>query len=62
VVNALIGEVVGNRPRVLWMPIGHCVQPVNAMALRRILGNLIENALRYSRTGRGALDCSHRQP
>lgn len=60
-VNALIGDVVGNRPRILWLPIGHCVQPVNAMALRRILGNLIENALRYSRTMvEVRIDCKHR--
>lgn len=59
-INALIGEVVGNRPRVLWMPIGHCVQPVNPMAFRRILGNLIENALRYSRTMvEVRIDCKH---
>jgi two-component system osmolarity sensor histidine kinase EnvZ len=44
----LIGEVVGNRPRVLWRGAAACMHAVNAMALRRILGNLIENALRYS--------------
>jgi two-component system osmolarity sensor histidine kinase EnvZ len=42
------------------MPIGHCVQPVNPIALRRILGNLIENALRYSRTMvEVRIDCKH---
>jgi len=45
----LIGEVVGDRPRILWLGVPPCIHPVNAMALRRILGNLIENALRYSR-------------
>ncbi|MGB5735442.1 MAG: ATP-binding protein [Thiohalocapsa sp.] len=60
-INALIGEVVGNRPRILWLPIGHCIRGVNAIALRRILGNLIENALRYSRTMvEVRLDCKHR--
>ncbi|MFE8033326.1 ATP-binding protein [Thiohalocapsa marina] len=44
----LIGEVVGNRPRLRWQPQGACVRAVNVMALRRILGNLLENALRYS--------------
>ena len=57
---ALIGEVVGNRPRIVWLPIGRCMQNVNALALRRILGNLIENALRYSLTTvEVRIDCKH---
>lgn len=57
---ALIGEVVGNRPRIVWLPIGRCMQSVNALALRRILGNLIENALRYSQTTvEVRVDCKH---
>ncbi len=47
--NALIGEVIGERPRLIWLRGRRCQQSVNAAALRRILGNLIENALRYSR-------------
>jgi two-component system osmolarity sensor histidine kinase EnvZ len=57
---ALVNEVVGGRPRIVWLPIGHCQQLVNALALRRILGNLIENALRYSRTHvEVRIDCRH---
>ena len=60
-IGRLIGEVVGGRPRILWQPIGPCIQAVNALALRRILGNLIENALRYSQAPvEVRLDCSHR--
>lgn len=47
-VMTLISEVVGNRPRVIWRPTGNCDQWVNVLALRRIIGNLLENALRYS--------------
>jgi two-component system osmolarity sensor histidine kinase EnvZ len=59
----LIGEVVGTRPRIVWRPVANCVQPVNPLALRRILGNLIENALRYSHAPvEVRLDCNHRAP
>ncbi|MFP4062014.1 MAG: ATP-binding protein [Halochromatium sp.] len=59
----LISEVVGNRPRILWRPLGRCIHSVNAPALRRILGNLIENALRYSTaTVEVRLDCRHQTP
>jgi two-component system osmolarity sensor histidine kinase EnvZ len=47
-VNALISEVIGGRPRVIWLRTRRCIQHVNGMALRRVLGNLVENALRYS--------------
>jgi two-component system osmolarity sensor histidine kinase EnvZ len=60
-VGRLIDEVVGARPRIVWQPVRHCVQAVNALALRRILGNLIENALRYSQAPvEVRLDCNHR--
>ena len=47
-VTRLISEVIGNRPRVIWHPPEPCMQSVNVLALRRIIGNLLENALRYS--------------
>jgi two-component system osmolarity sensor histidine kinase EnvZ len=60
-ISRLVGEVVGGRPRIVWQPLPPCIQPVNALALRRILGNLIENALRYSQAPvELRLDCSHR--
>jgi two-component system osmolarity sensor histidine kinase EnvZ len=60
-VIALVTEVVGDRPRIVWLPIGRCIRSVNALALRRILGNLIENALRYSHTTvEVRIDCKHR--
>ena len=60
-VGELIGEVVGDRPRILWAPRYGCVQSVNPLALRRILGNLIENALRYSAAlVEVRLDCRYR--
>jgi two-component system osmolarity sensor histidine kinase EnvZ len=62
-IGTLISEVVGTRPRIIWQPAQRCVQPVNALALRRILGNLIENALRYSHAPvEVRLDCNHRAP
>ncbi len=57
----LVSEVVGNRPRIVWQARDTCHQAVNAISLRRILGNLIENALRYSQAPvEVRLDCSHR--
>jgi two-component system osmolarity sensor histidine kinase EnvZ len=57
----LVGEVVGNRPRIIWRAVRPCMREFNALALRRILGNLIENALRYSNAPVDVrLDCSHR--
>lgn len=44
----LISDLVAGRPRVIWQPHPICPYPVDALALRRILGNLLENALRYS--------------
>ena len=60
-VNALISEVIGGRPRVIWLRTRRCIQSVNGMALRRVLGNLIENALRYSQGPvEVRLDCQSR--
>ncbi|MBK1705432.1 ATP-binding protein [Halochromatium glycolicum] len=59
----LVSEVVGNRPRIAWRPLGRCIHSINASALRRILGNLIENALRYSNGSvEVRLDCRHETP
>jgi len=53
----------GRSSRISWREGSPCVYPVNALALRRIVGNLLENALRYSR-GRVELhlDCVERPP
>ncbi|WPL16314.1 Osmolarity sensor protein EnvZ [Thiorhodovibrio winogradskyi] len=47
-VAAMVTEVVGQRQRIRYQPGPPCPASINSMALRRILGNLIENALRYS--------------
>jgi two-component system osmolarity sensor histidine kinase EnvZ len=44
----LIGDLVADQPRVIWQRHPICPYHVDALALRRILGNLLENALRYS--------------
>jgi two-component system osmolarity sensor histidine kinase EnvZ len=59
----LIGDLCGGRPRVVWRPSGPCRQQVDPLALRRIVGNLVENALRYSPDSVEVfLDCRHRPP
>ncbi len=45
---ALIDDLVAGRPRVVWQRGRSCRYRVDVLALRRILGNLLENALRYS--------------
>jgi two-component system osmolarity sensor histidine kinase EnvZ len=44
----LISDLVAGQPRIIWQPHPICPYPVDTLALRRILGNLLENALRYS--------------
>ncbi|MEA3276750.1 MAG: ATP-binding protein [Pseudomonadota bacterium] len=62
-VAQLIGDLVAGRPRVAWQSSWPCPHRVNALALRRILGNLLENALRYSADKvEMHLDCTHRPP
>jgi two-component system osmolarity sensor histidine kinase EnvZ len=49
--NALLGEVIENNTAndeiVRWQPLTPCVRTVARMALQRIVGNLLSNALRY---------------
>jgi two-component system osmolarity sensor histidine kinase EnvZ len=45
---ALIDDLVVGRPRVVWQLGRSCRCRVDVLALRRILGNLLENALRSS--------------
>lgn len=45
----LISDLVMGRQRVIWQRHPICPYRVDALALRRIVGNLLENALRYSR-------------
>ncbi len=44
----LIGDLCQGNPRLRWSGGAPCRQCVDPLALRRILGNLIENAQRYS--------------
>lgn len=44
----LVGDLVADQPRVIWQRRPICPYRVDALALRRIIGNLLENALRYS--------------
>ncbi len=62
-VSELIGDLAAGRPRIAWQSLGPCHHRVNELALRRILGNLVENALRYSRDAVELhLDCKHHPP
>jgi two-component system, OmpR family, osmolarity sensor histidine kinase EnvZ len=45
---AMIDDLVAGRPRVIWQRGLSCRYRVDVLALRRIVGNLLENALRYS--------------
>jgi two-component system osmolarity sensor histidine kinase EnvZ len=47
-VATLLDDLAEGRPRVRWQPSGSCPRQLNASACRRIVGNLLENALRYS--------------
>jgi two-component system osmolarity sensor histidine kinase EnvZ len=62
--NQLLTDLAASRlSRVSWRPGGRCLHQVNALALRRIVGNLLENALRYSqRLVELHLDCQNRPP
>ena len=61
--NKLIAYLCRGNSRIVWMPAGHCLQRADPLALRRIIGNLLENALRYSQDFVEVhLDCRHRPP
>jgi two-component system osmolarity sensor histidine kinase EnvZ len=61
--SALLSDLCADRPRVLWRRAPPCRQRVDPLALRRIVGNLLENALRYSQdTVEVRLDCRHHPP
>jgi two-component system osmolarity sensor histidine kinase EnvZ len=42
-----LAQAASDAARVQWQPAGPCVVAVGELALRRIVGNLLENALRY---------------
>lgn len=44
----LLGDICGGNPRLKWQSRTSCWHPVDPLALKRIVGNLVENALRYS--------------
>jgi signal transduction histidine kinase len=44
----LLGDLCQGNPRLKWEPARSCRHRVDPLALRRIVGNLLENALRYS--------------
>ncbi|MCW8907886.1 MAG: ATP-binding protein [Sedimenticola sp.] len=55
--NDLAGQYRERGADVSWSPCPGCCQRVNAMALNRILSNLLDNALRYGAGTPIALDC-----
>lgn len=46
--NALLADLCHGLERVRWTTQGPCQRSLDPLALRRIVGNLVENALRYS--------------
>ncbi|MBK1642409.1 two-component sensor histidine kinase [Chromatium okenii] len=61
--NNLIDDLVAGRDRIIWQRGPLCFYRLNALALRRILGNLLENALRYSANPVEIyVDCKAQQP
>ena len=56
----LLGDLCQGNPRLKWEPARSCRHRVDPLALRRIVGNLLENALRYSQDQvEVRLDCRH---
>lgn len=61
--GALVEDLVAGRPRIIWQRGPACPYRVDTLALRRIVGNLLENALRYSQDlVEVYLDCKSSQP
>ena len=61
--SALLTDLAGEEPRIMVQTSGPCVHSAEPLALRRIVGNLVANALRYS-TGPVTLrlDCREQPP
>lgn len=60
--GTLIDDLVAGRPRILWQRGSLCPARVDVLALRRIVGNLLENALSYSQgLVEVRLDCDNPQ-
>lgn len=61
--RALVDALIAGRPRIIWEGGPRCRYRVDALALRRIVGNLLENALRYSQQQVEVyLDCQTARP
>lgn len=45
--DGIIAEQITTATKILWQPNESCLIQVNSIALRRVLANLLENALRY---------------
>ncbi len=61
--GAVLEDLIAGRPRIGWVRDPTCPCRVDALALRRIVGNLLENALRYSRGPvEVRLDCQDARP
>jgi len=62
-VGRLLADLAAGRPRIDYRAAEGCLHRVNELALRRIVGNLVENALRYSTDPvELRLDCGDRPP
>jgi two-component system, OmpR family, osmolarity sensor histidine kinase EnvZ len=59
----MLHDLAAGRDRVVVAALRPCVQRVHALALRRIVGNLLDNALRYSSGSvELRLDCGEQPP
>jgi two-component system osmolarity sensor histidine kinase EnvZ len=61
--SELLADLAEGRARVHLQPTGPCTYRVDGLAIRRIVANLLENALRYSQERVELhLDCRERPP